>query len=108
MKIKISNHNKKKYEINEILRIVKVETFIVQIRYNDFFRDQRIRENKKKQRKKKSLHYQNLKNFSISMKNFVLHSNDIRSNIFIFLFFLNIKISIFSITFVMTFEKINA
>ena len=86
MKIKISNH-KKKYEINEILRIVKIETFIVQTRCNEFSKIQQIRENKKTQRKKKSLHYQNLKSFSILTRNFVLHLNDIRSNIFIFLFF---------------------
>ena len=53
MKIKISNHNKKKYEINEILRIVKVEVSVVQTQYNELFKTQRIRENKEKQRKKK-------------------------------------------------------
>ena len=52
MKIKISNHNKKKYEINEILRVVKIEIFVVQIQCNEFFKIQRIRENKNKQRKK--------------------------------------------------------
>ena len=52
MKIKISNHNKKKYEINEILRVVKIEIFAVQIQCNEFFKIQRIRENKNKQRKK--------------------------------------------------------
>ena len=52
MKIKISNHNKKKYEINEILRVVKVEIFVVQIQCNELFKIQRVRENKDKQRKK--------------------------------------------------------
>ena len=55
MKIKISNHNKKKYEINEILRIVKVEVSVAQIQYNELFKTQRVRENKKKQRKKKKI-----------------------------------------------------
>ena len=52
MKIKISNHNKKKYKINEILRIVKVEIFVAQTQCNKFFKTQRVRENKDKQRKK--------------------------------------------------------
>ena len=53
MKIKISNHNKEKYEINEILRIVKVEVSVAQTQYNELFKIQRVRENKEKQRKKK-------------------------------------------------------
>ena len=53
MKIKISNHNKKKYEINKVLRIVKVEVFVAQTQYNELFKIQRVRENKEKQRKKK-------------------------------------------------------
>ena len=52
MKAKISNHNKKKYEINEILRVVKVEAFVAQTQCNEFFKTQRVREDKNKQRKK--------------------------------------------------------
>ena len=52
MKIKISNHNKKKYEINEILRVVKIEIFATQTQCNEFFKTQRVREDKDKQRKK--------------------------------------------------------
>ena len=52
MKIKISNHNKKKYEINEILRVVKVEVSAAQTQCNEFFKIQRVREDKNKQRKK--------------------------------------------------------
>ena len=55
MKIKISNHNKKKYEINEILRIVKAEISVVQTQYNELFKIQRVREDKEKQRKKKKI-----------------------------------------------------
>ena len=67
MKIKISNHNKKKYEINEILRVVKVEIFIVQIQCNKFFKIQRIRE-KKINNEKKLLNYQSLKKIQFRKK----------------------------------------
>ena len=52
MKIKISNHNKEKYEINEILRVVKVEISVAQTQCNELSKTQRVREDKDKQRKK--------------------------------------------------------
>ena len=53
MKVKISNHNKEKYEINETLRVVKIKIFIVHVACNEIVKTQRMFEDKKKQRKKK-------------------------------------------------------
>ena len=55
MKVKISNHNKEKYEINETLRVVKIEVFIAHVACNEIVKVQRVLEDKKKQRKKKKI-----------------------------------------------------
>ena len=55
MKVKISNHNKEKYEINETLRVVKIEVSIAHVAYNEIVKAQRVLEDKKKQRKKKKI-----------------------------------------------------
>ena len=69
MKIKNSNHNKKKYEINETLRVVKIEVFIVHVACNEIVKVQRVLKHKKKQRKKKkivaSLDFEDFSNFNI-------------------------------------------
>ena len=55
MKVKISNHNKEKYEINETLRVVRIEVSIAHVACNEIVKAQRVLEDKKKQRKKKKI-----------------------------------------------------
>ena len=109
MKIKISNHNKKNMKSMKFYASSKSKHLSFKFDATNFLEfNEYVKIKKHNEKKKRSLHYQNLKNFSILTRDFVLHLNDTRLNILIFLFFLNIKISIFSITFAMTFEKINA